>query len=198
MIAVQTYRGFRMRGCGCVFAVVLDGRGDSRPDLTVVTRGRTDGRRLMGVARNGEGFRHTVVVHKDEWRRFRLRIPRDWLSPTRAAGTAPPLGRMERPIGHPMEAGIALDPGATQASAIARSPVPVGIDAAQGTPSRSVTALVDTAVIDLPGYPKAAQNASKSPYTAWCGPPGRREGPHRARTMSRCQYPAGRSPRPAR
>ena len=84
VIAVQTYRGFRMRGCGCVFAVVLDGRGDSRPDLTVVTRGRTDGRRLMGVARNGEGFRHTVVVHKDEWRRFRLRIPRDWLSPTRA------------------------------------------------------------------------------------------------------------------
>lgn len=83
VIAVRTYRGFRLRGCDCVFAVVLDGRGDSRPDLTVVTRGRTDGSRLVGVARGDEGFRHTVVVHKDRWRRFRLRIPRDWLSPTR-------------------------------------------------------------------------------------------------------------------
>ena len=84
VIALRTYRGFRLRDCGCVFAVMLDGRGDRRPDLTVVTRGRTDGTRLVGVARNGDGFRHTVVVHKDEWRRFRLRIPRDWLSPTRA------------------------------------------------------------------------------------------------------------------
>jgi hypothetical protein len=84
VIAVQTYRGFRLRGSDCVFAVVLDGRGDSRSDLTVVTRGRTDGSRLVGVVRGDERFRHAVVVHKDRWRRFRLRIPRDWLSPTRA------------------------------------------------------------------------------------------------------------------
>ena len=84
VLAVRTYRGFRLRACRCVFAVLLDGRGDARPDLVVVTRGRTDGPRLVGVARVDEGFRHTVVVHKDRWRRFRLRIPRDWLSPTRA------------------------------------------------------------------------------------------------------------------
>lgn len=84
VIAVQTYRGFRLRGCRCVFAVMLDGRGDARSDLAVVTRGRTDGSRLVGIARDGEGFRHAVVVHKERWRRFRLRIPRDWLSPTRA------------------------------------------------------------------------------------------------------------------
>ena len=84
VVAVRTYRGFRLRGCLCVFAVLLDGRGDARPDIAVLTRGRTDGPRLVGVARGDEGFRQTVVVHKDRWRRFRLRIPRDWLSPTRA------------------------------------------------------------------------------------------------------------------
>jgi hypothetical protein len=107
-IRLRTYRGFRLRDCGCVFAVVLDGRGDRRGDLAVVIRGRTDGPRLIGQARQLRGeFRHVVVVHKDAWRSFRIVIPRDWLSPTRAvrfrataradgtADRAPNAGRYE-------------------------------------------------------------------------------------------------------
>ena len=85
VLAVKTYRGFRLRDCGCVFAIMLDGRGDGRADLAVVTRGRTDGPRVVGVARHlRDEFIHTVVVHKSGWRRFRVTIPREWLSPTRA------------------------------------------------------------------------------------------------------------------
>ena len=84
-IALRTYRGFRLRDCDCVFAWILDGRGDGRGDLVIVTRGRSDGPRIVGIARRpGDGFAHEVVVHKDGWRRIRVVIPRDWLEPTGA------------------------------------------------------------------------------------------------------------------
>jgi hypothetical protein len=82
-IGVRTYHSFRLRDRVGSFSILIDSRGDERPDLLVRIRGSRRGGAVGWVRSLRDSFEHFVVVHKDTPKQARVVIPRDWAEPNK-------------------------------------------------------------------------------------------------------------------
>jgi hypothetical protein len=82
-IGVRTYHSFRLRDRVGSFSIVIDSRGNDRPDLLVRIRGSRGGGAVGLVRSLRSSFEHSVVVHKDSPKQARVVIPRDWAEPNK-------------------------------------------------------------------------------------------------------------------